>query len=364
MKNTLKPFTMIAAAILTLSCGGPAESDQTPADALLGRLAGFVGEGKIMFGHQDTYMYGHTWKLADDATEYTQSDVYATSGKYPAVYGMDLGGIEMGWPANLDKNLFEHMRAAAVAHHERGGVTTFSWHPRNPLTGGDAWDVSSDQVVASILPGGEKHELFMGWLSNVADFMESIKTADGEQVPLIFRPWHEHTGSWFWWGQKLCTTEQYKALWEMTYDYMVNQRGMTGLVWSYSPGAGELSSPEVYGERYPGDEIVDMVGFDCYHGGSKERYMASMKNALEITAAFAQEHGKLMAVTETGCESVKDPAWWTEILYPAVKDYPVSYVLVWRNACDQPNHYYAPFPGQQSEEDFKKFVEIENIVLL
>ena len=56
MKNTLKPFTMIAAAILTISCGGPAESDQTPADALLGRLAGFVGEGKIMFGHQDTYM--------------------------------------------------------------------------------------------------------------------------------------------------------------------------------------------------------------------------------------------------------------------------------------------------------------------
>ena len=364
MKNTLKPFTMIAAAILTISCGGPAESDQTPADALLGRLSELVGEGKIMFGHQDTYMYGHTWKLADDAKEYTQSDVHATSGKYPAVYGMDLGGIEMGWPANLDNNLFEHMRAAAVAHHERGGVTTFSWHPRNPLTGGDAWDVSSDQVVASILPGGEKHELFMGWLSNAADFMESIKTAEGEPVPLIFRPWHEHTGSWFWWGQKLCTTEQYKALWEMTYDYMVNQRGMTNLVWSYSPGAGELSSPEVYGERYPGDEIVDMVGFDCYQYGTDERYMADMKNALEITAAFAGEHGKIMAVTETGYESVKSPVWWTEVLYPVLKDYPVSYVLLWRNACDQQNHFYGPHPEHDSVEDFNAFVALDRMLFL
>ena len=62
---------------------------------------------------------------------------------------MDLGGIEVDWPANLDKNLFDHMRAAAVAHHERGGIVTFSWHPRNPLTGGDAWDVSSDHGMST-----------------------------------------------------------------------------------------------------------------------------------------------------------------------------------------------------------------------
>ena len=143
-----------------------------------------------MFGHQDDLMYGHSWKIDDDADMFVQSDVKASCGKYPAVYGMDLGGIEMGWPANLDKNYFDNMRKSAIAHHERGGITTFSWHPRNPLTGGDAWDVTSDQVVASILPGGEKHELFMGWLANAADFMESIKTADGQPIPLIFRPWH------------------------------------------------------------------------------------------------------------------------------------------------------------------------------
>ncbi len=364
MKFTLKPILTIAAAVAITSCSAQQEP-LTPADALLNRLNGFVEEGKIMYGHQDDLMYGHSWKLADDAVEYVQSDVHAVAGAYPMVYGLDLGGIELGDSANLDRNRFDHMRASVVAHHERGGVITFSWHPRNPLTGGDAWDVSSKEVVASILPGGEKHEYFMGWLKNAADFMESIKTADGQAVPLIWRPWHEHTGSWFWWGQDLCTTEQYKALWKLTYDYMEVERGLTNLVWAYSPGAGGLTA-ELFEERYPGDDIVDMVGFDCYQYGTNEAYMAEMKNALDIAGAFAAEHGMLMAVTETGYEGIKYPAWWTEVLYPALKDYPVSYVLTWRNACDEnmQHHYYAPWPGQESADDFKKFSEQEDIMFL
>lgn len=364
MRNILKPMTILAASAVVSSCGGSQEAPRTPAEALIVRLASAADDGKIMYGHQDDLMYGHSWKLEDDASEFVRSDVKDVCGQYPAVYGMDLGGIEMGWPANLDRNDFDNMRASAAAHHERGGIVTFSWHPRNPLTGGDAWDISSDQVVASILPGGEKHEYFMGWLAKAADFLESIKTVEGQAVPVIFRPWHEHTGSWFWWGQKLCTTEQYKALWEMTYDYMVKVRGLDNLVWAYSPGAGELSSPEVFAERYPGDEIIDMVGFDCYAGQDRGGYMRSMKNALDITKAFADEHGKLMAVTETGYEGIKDPVWWTEVLYQSIKDYPVSYVLTWRNACDQPNHYYAPFPGQESAEDFKVFAALDQIMFL
>ncbi len=360
----LKPILAIAAAVAIISCDAQQEPP-TPADALLVRLTDLVGRGKIMFGHQDDLMYGHSWKLADDAVEYVQSDVKEVAGAYPMVYGMDLGGIELGNPANLDNNHFSHMRAAAVAHHERGGIITFSWHPRNPLTGGDAWDVTSKEVVASILPEGEKHELFMGWLKNAADYMESFKTADGQQVPLIFRPWHEHTGSWFWWGQDLCTTEQYKALWEMTYNYMAMERGLTNLVWSYSPGAGGLNAG-LFAERYPGDDIVDMVGFDCYQYSSNEAYMAEMKNALDVTSAFAKEHGKLMAVTETGYEGVKDPKWWTEVLYPAMKDYEVSYVLTWRNACDahMQHHFYAPWPGHESAEDFKAFAALDQMMFL
>ena len=91
-----------------------------------------------------------------------------------------------------------------------------------------------------------------------------------------------------------------------------------------------------------------------------------MKNALDISSAFAAEHGKILAVTETGHETLKDPKWWTEVLYPAVKDYPVSYVLTWRNACDDnmQHHFYAPFPGHDSAEDFKAFVALDQMVFL
>lgn len=361
-----KIFQAASSLLILASCAGSAGTqDMTPADALISRLYTQVEAGKIMYGHQDDLMYGHSWKLEDASAEFVRSDIHGVCGKYPAVYGMDLGGIEVGWEANLDKNDFDNMRASAVAHHERGGVVTFSWHPRNPLTGGDAWDVSSKEVVASILPGGEKHEFFMGWLSNAADFLGSIKTADGQTVPVIWRPWHEHTGSWFWWGQDLCTTEQYKALWQMTYDYMVKERGLDNLVWAYSPGAGGIT-PELFAERYPGDEIIDMVGFDCYQYSTDEVYIKEMKHALDVMSAFNEGRGKIMAVTETGYEGIPNARWWTDVLYQAVKDYPVSYVLTWRNACDEhmQHHFYGPYPGHLSAENFKEFAELEKIELL
>ena len=87
-------MTMLAILVAAISCGSR-EAAQTPAESLIDRLSDLVEQGKIMYGHQDDLMYGHSWKLADDATEYVQSDVHATCGQYPAVYGLDLGGIEM-----------------------------------------------------------------------------------------------------------------------------------------------------------------------------------------------------------------------------------------------------------------------------
>ena len=363
MKN-FKIMTIVAAAMAASACGNTQET-MTPAESLIERLSTYIDQGKIMFGHQDTYLYGHSWKVDADATEFNRTDIHDVAGLYPALSGMDLGGIELDSPLNIDKNEFNHMRASAVAHHERGGVITFSWHPRNPLTGGDTWDNASTEVVASILPGGEKHEMFLGWLSKAADFLGSIKDAEGNMIPVIFRPWHEHTRDWFWWGQNLCTTEQYVALWRMTHDYMTKERGFNHLVWSYSPDAGGLTDDN-FGEKYPGDEYVDMVGIDFYQFTSNETFIERTRHCLALTEAFAKEHGKLMAVTETGCEGIKDGKWWTEVLYPAIKDFPVSYVLLWRNACDadMQHHFYAPYPEHDSAEDFKAFAAYEQMMFL
>lgn len=360
----MKPTAILTTAlILAASCARQEGRFDEGAAALMAIFQENIDKGVMMYGHQDDLMYGHTWRIDSDETEFLRSDVKEVCGKYPAVYGLDLGGIELASEQNLDGNYFSAMRASAIAHYQRGGVVTFSWHPRNPLTEGDAWDVSSKEVVASILEGGSRHEVFIGWLSRVADYFESFRTPDGQLVPIVFRPWHEHTGSWFWWGRDLCSVDEYKALWKMTFDYLVNERGLRNLIWSYSPGAGGVTE-EIYMERWPGDGMVDMIGVDCYQYSTSETFIADLANALDIMKKVGEEHGKMLAVTEAGHEGIPQADWWTATLYKALKDYPLAYVLTWRNACDKPEHFYAPYPGQASSEDFTAFASLPDIGMI
>ena len=365
MHKLLPMFLMTAAALVSCSTGDKKPLD-TPKDQLVHNLFSHVEKGEILYGHQDDLSYGHTWKVEDWAADsLTRSDVKAVTGRYPAIVGFDLGGIEMGDKANLDSVDFGLIRKAVLTHAERGGIVTFSWHPRNPLTGGDAWDVSSDQVVKSLLEGGELHELFMDqWLVRLGDFLESL---DG--TPVIFRPWHENIGSWFWWGGKLCAAEEYQNLYRTTWTYLVKERGLTNILWCYSPNSN--ISVEEYMSRYPGDEFVDMLGIDHYEyvGGdgleeSGVRFAEELKRSLTYMNQLSKDHHKLMCLSETGLESLPDPAWWTGVLYPAIKDFPVAYVLTWRNAHDKPEHFYAPWAGFENASDFEAFSQLSDIVFL
>lgn len=358
--------------ILSISCNSntrPADS----VDGILSVLKDAAQECVPLYGHQDDLMYGHTWNVTkENDHSMSRSDVLSTVGAYPYILGLDMGGLETDSPVNLDGNDFDLMREAAVKHYERGGIVTLSWHLRNPLTGGDSWDVSSDKVVESILPGGEKHEFFMGWLDRIASYIASLKDSRGRQVPVIFRPWHEHTGSWFWWGAGHCSAEQFNGLWKMTYDYMVNEKGLTDLVWAISPNS--LSENfECWEERYPGDEYVDVVGLDCYcptylaQPECFETFRKDMGNCLGSLQKFSEAHGKVLALTETGYEGLTYEKWWTEVLQPAIEGFPISYLLVWRNTDEMPRgmtHFYTPWPGGPSEQDFKSFVDAGRLRLL
>ena len=94
---------------------------------------------------------------------------------------------------------FDSMRQEIFAQFKRGGIITLSWHPWNPVTGENAWDPKGDAVNA-ILEGGAQQKKFESWLKKVADFINSLQTCCGKKVPVIFRPWHEMNGGWFWWG--------------------------------------------------------------------------------------------------------------------------------------------------------------------
>ena len=325
-------------------------ADQSATQETVSMLAGLkhaAGEG-IMFGHQDDLSYGIGWVYPDG-----ESDVRRVSGDYPAVYGMDLGDIEHRSPVNLDSVPFDHMKTFVRQIWERGGVITFSWHVDNPLTGGNSWDISSDKVVASVLPGGEKHDEFRAWLDNLAEFLGSLRDDQGVAIPVIFRPWHEHTGSWFWWGRKLCSNEEYIALWKMTVHFM-RERSLDNLIMAFSPNYGGLTR-NMYMERYPGDDYIDLLGLDAY--GDGQEFMDILRNELNMVAQLGKEHNKPIALTECGMGGLGNSKWFTQILLKAVEGLPVTYALVWRNAPGylMPMHIFAPYPGHPSAADFIDF---------
>ena len=351
-------FYLTVAMVLFTACNtgdsvntGPA--DRSATTATVNMLAGLkltAGQG-IMFGHQDDLSYGIGWIYPGG-----ESDVKRVTGDYPAVYGMDLGDIEHRSPVNLDSVPFAAMETFVDQIWSRGGVITFSWHVDNPLTGGTSWDVTSDRVVASVLPGGEKHDEFRLWLDNLAEYLASLKDDKGVAIPVIFRPWHEHTGSWFWWGQNICTTEEFIALWRFTFDYLCVEKNLHNLLFAYSSG-GDISSMEQYLERYPGDDYVDLMGFDYYQmpDAGNGSFRENVRRVLGIVTDAAGAHGKLAALTEAGYEGIPDSTWWTTTFWPAMENHRISYALVWRNAHNRPGHFYAPWPGQVSELDFITF---------
>ncbi len=374
MKNQIINTILFATAGLAL--GGCNAGETNPAAELFSRLEASAEKGQVLYAHQDDLSYGHTWKVEDPAADdLSRSDVKAVCGEKPAAVGFDLGGIELGAPCNLDGVNFSLMRRAAVKHAEDGGVVTFSWHARNPLTGGDSWDVSQKGVVASVLDGGENHGKFMEWLSRTADFLDSLRDSAGVRIPAVFRPWHENVGSWFWWGGNLCSEDEYKALYRLTRDYIENDRGLDNLLWAYSPNSG-IDSLAYFG-RYPGDRYVELLGLDHYEyvdasvtdrdaalAKADAYYAEVLSTDLQYIGNYASSHGKLFALTETGFEGITPPLWWTDVLLKAIDGHKICYVLTWRNAHDRPDHFYAPFPGSADAENFLKFYENERTVFL
>ena len=141
----MKKILMLAAMACVACSPKPAG---TPREQLVKRLCEMTAAGQIAYGHQDDPAYGHAWCVEDwENDPLERSDIKDVCGQYPMVMGFDLGDIEHGADRNLDGVPFGLIRKAALAQIGRGGIVTFSWHPDNILTGGDAWDVSSNQVA-------------------------------------------------------------------------------------------------------------------------------------------------------------------------------------------------------------------------
>jgi mannan endo-1,4-beta-mannosidase len=327
--------------------------------ALYSNLKTLSAKG-YLFGHQDDLAYGVNWRYEKD-----RSDVKDVCGDYPAVYGWDLGGIEKNTSdKNIDGVPFKQMRQFIKEGYMRGAVITLSWHFDNPSTGGNAWDTTHG-TVASVLPGGANHELFKSWLDKAANFILSLKSDNKELIPILFRPYHELTGTWFWWGPNNCTPEQFKILWRFTNYYLKEVKKCHNLIYVYNTG-GDFKTKEEFLERFPGNDMVDIISFDTYQWGNPSKedgFKKNTANLLNILDSAAAETNKLTAIAETGFEAIPYATWWTDVLQKTIGNHSISYVLVWRNhgynEYMKKMHYYAPYKGQVSEQDFIKFYDAD-----
>jgi len=347
MKNLLILLFVFASIATQAGKTAPTDPKATrEAVKLYQRLFKLQQKG-IMFGHQDDLAYGTRWTETEG-----RSDVKEVAGDYPAIFGWELGHLELGRTHSLDSVKFENIRKWIKKVDKEGGINTISWHFRNPLTGGSAWDTSNKNTVAAMLPGGEKHEIYKQYLDKLSVFMLSLRSDNGKMIPILFRPFHEHTGSWFWWGKNLTTVDEYKALWRFTVKYLRETKNIHHLLYSYS--TDRFNSKEEYLERYPGDDIIDLVGFDLYDRGPD--YAATLGNCAKMVTEIAAEKGKIAAGTEAGRPLSTKTEWSTTVLLETLRPFKLSYVLVWRNAYQHAKEQaYGPFKGSPDEQDFVKF---------
>jgi mannan endo-1,4-beta-mannosidase len=304
-----------------------------------------ISDKGFLYGHQDDLAYGLNWWNKEG-----NSDVKAVCGSYPAVFGWELG--DLGHERNLDSIKFTNIQKWIIKAHEMGGINTISWHMLNPVTMGNSWDQT--KAVSSILPGGYRHNFFKDHLKRFASFNKALTDSKGKQIPIIFRPWHEHNGSWFWWGKEHCTIEEYKTLWKYTVDYLRDTLNIHNLIYTYSPD-GQFDD---YSERYPGDDYVDMLGFDYYFRGElTESSIEDFSNKLINLTTLANTKNKVAILSETGYESIPDKEWHTKAILNPIKtnkkNIKIAYLLTWRNFSKK--HHYAPYPGHASEKDFMDF---------
>ncbi|MFI3240562.1 MAG: glycosyl hydrolase [Bacteroidales bacterium] len=310
----------------------------------------------VLFGQQDATTMGHIWASVTN----DRSDIKEMCGSHPAMIGADFSKLCSNDPSKVTQAKLALVNQI-IATYNRGGITTICWHMTNPMNDGSFyWKDSKKRAVDEMLPGGKVNKKYKKWLKNVADVMNLISGNEGEMIPIIFRPFHEFDGDWFWWGASHCSTEDFIALWRYTVTYLRDELGIHNLLYAFSPDCRFETAEELLA-RYPGDEYVDIIAFDEYHdfkpGKSYNPELAQKKSI--IISEVARERGKISAMSETGLEEVTDSTWYSQVLLPILKDERVtfSYVMVWRNSNYGKTHYYAPFKGHPAESDFIKFYD-------
>ncbi len=325
-----------------------------------------LGKTKIIIGQQDAFnsFYQNSGS----------SDIKKTTGNDPSILGSDFMFItdkdnpNNNWYVQQENKIIQDTKDA----YAKGMINTFCWHLREPYNEKSFYsaDMTSEQrtdAFKSLLPGGKFNNWYKKKLDKVASVVSNLKDTNGKQIPIIFRPFHEFDGNWFWWGANYCTAEEYISVYRFTVNYLRDTKNVHNILFAFSPD-NSYTTPSSYLSRYPGDDYVDILGMDNYGDfDNKGTSGASLANSkLKLISDLAISKNKIAALTETGYRVTSTtPAinnWFSTYLYDAItnNNLQIAYVMFWNNTS---SGYYVPTPGNSNVADFQNFTLKSKIIL-
>ncbi|MBW4081234.1 glycosyl hydrolase [Paenibacillus sp. S150] len=300
-------FTVDAAALDPLDVQPVlADPEATPeTQALMNYLTEVYGN-HIISGQQEIYGSGN-----DGNYELEFDWIYNLTGKYPAIRGFDFMNYNplYGWEDGTTERMIDWV-------NNRNGIATAAWHinvPRNftayqlgePVDWLNATYKPTEtnfNTANAVIPGTKEYQYVM---LTIEDLAEQLLILQNNSVPVLFRPYHEAEGNgglngegaWFWWAS--AGAEVYKQLWDLLYTELTETYGLHNLIWTYNSYVYSTSPA-----WYPGDDQVDIVGYDKYNT-IYNRYdgLSGVPNEDAITSIFYQlvdltGGTKMVAMTE------------------------------------------------------------------
>ncbi len=175
--------------------------------------------------------------------------VHERTGHWPAIMGTDYADFPRG------SLTYKAPNQAAIEYWNQGGLVTISAHLYNPAnTNGGGLRDRGVELKTLLAPDTDTHKRWMNELDLMADGLQQLKEAG---VVVLWRPFHEMNGGWFWWGAK--DPDTFIQVWRHMFDYFTKTKNLDNLLWVYGPNHGPKTA-----DYYAGDRYVDIVGLDAY----------------------------------------------------------------------------------------------------
>ncbi len=222
-------------------------------------------------------------------------------GELPPIWSTDMGFAEDG---DTDSYLARpDIVEEAIRQHKMGSLVTICWHAVpptadepvtfSPRRDGDPAKLETvqgqllDEQFKDVLTPGTA--LYNKWASQVDSVAFYLKKLQKARVPILWRPYHEMNGDWFWWGGRI-EDPSTVSLYRQIFDRLVNYHKIDNLVWLWSVDRAHQEKMH-YSYYYPGNDYLDIVSLDVYGSDFSEAYYDSLK---------ALSKGKPMVLGEVG----------------------------------------------------------------